>query len=68
MIATADVGRLAAQLLQEKYQGRRVVELEAARRYTPNDVGATFAKILGRPVQTKAVPRETWGALFKSQG
>ena len=45
MIAAVDVGRLAAKLLQEKYQGRRVVELEAAERYTPNDIAATFAKI-----------------------
>ena len=28
----------------------------------------TFAKILGRPVRIAAVPRETWGSLFKSQG
>ncbi len=68
MIATVDVGRQAAKLLTEKYQGRRIVEQEAAERYTPNDVAATFAKILGRPVQAEVVPRESWEALFKSQG
>lgn len=68
MIATADVGRVAAELLQEDWRGCRVVELEAARRITPNDVAATFARILGRPVRADAVPRETWGSLFKSQG
>jgi uncharacterized protein YbjT (DUF2867 family) len=46
----------------------RIVELEAARRYTPNEVAATFAKILGRPVRAEAVPRETWGSLFRSLG
>src|SRR5271157_3320336 len=25
-------------------------------------------KVLGRPVRAEAVPRETWGALFRSQG
>lgn len=68
MIATADIGRLATQLIQEDWQGVRIVELEAARRYTPNEVAATFAKILGRSVRAEAVPRETWGTLFTSQG
>jgi len=68
MIATADIGRAAARLLQEKYEGKRVVELEAAKRYTPNAVAATFAEILGHPVSAEPVPRDTWGGLFKSQG
>lgn len=68
MIATVDVGRVAAELLQEKHRGLRVVELEAVARYTPIDVAATFAEILGRPVRAEAVPRETWNVLFKSQG
>src|SRR5262249_51372899 len=45
MIATADVGRVAAELIQEDWNGCRVVELEAAHRITPNEVAATFAKI-----------------------
>jgi NAD(P)H dehydrogenase (quinone) len=68
MIATADIGTKAAELIQEIWQGVRVVELEAERRYSPNDVAATFASILGRPVRAEAVPREIWGGLFKAQG
>jgi NAD(P)H dehydrogenase (quinone) len=68
MIATADIGALAAQLIGEDWEGVRIVELEAARRYTPNEVAATFAKILGRPVRAEGVARKTWGSLFKSQG
>ncbi|MBS0251991.1 MAG: NmrA family NAD(P)-binding protein [Proteobacteria bacterium] len=68
MIATVDIGRLAAKLIQEKWQGRRIVELEAERRYSPNDVAAAFESLLGRPVRAEAIPREIWGALFKSQG
>jgi uncharacterized protein YbjT (DUF2867 family) len=30
MVATADVGRVAAELLQERWQGHRVVELHLA--------------------------------------
>jgi uncharacterized protein YbjT (DUF2867 family) len=68
MVATADVGRVAAQLLQETWSGRRVVELEGPQRVSPNDLAAAFAEILGRPVRAEAVPRETWGALFRAQG
>jgi len=68
MIATADVGRVGAELLLEDWSGCRIVELEAARRYSPNDVAAAFAQVLGRPVRAHAVPRESWGSLFRSQG
>jgi NAD(P)H dehydrogenase (quinone) len=68
MVATADIGHVAAELLQETWSGRRVVELEGPHRVTPNQIAATFAKLLGRAVRTEAVPRETWEALFKSQG
>ncbi|MGH7992926.1 MAG: NmrA family NAD(P)-binding protein [Limisphaerales bacterium] len=68
MIATADVGRVAAELIQESWIGHRVVELEAAHRVSPNEAADTLAKILGRPVQATAVPRETWAGLFASQG
>jgi uncharacterized protein YbjT (DUF2867 family) len=59
---------VASELLQQIWSGKRVVELEGPQRVTPNDIAATFAKILGRPVRAEAVPRETWGALFRSQG
>jgi uncharacterized protein YbjT (DUF2867 family) len=68
MVATADVGRVAAELLLQSWSGRRVVELEGPHRVTPNDIAAAFAKMLGHPVRAEAVPRETWGALFRSQG
>jgi len=68
MVATADIGRLAAQLLQETWSGHRIVELEGAHRVTPNEIAATFTNLLGRPVKVEAVPRETWESLFKSQG
>jgi NAD(P)H dehydrogenase (quinone) len=68
MIATADVGRVAAELIQKDWHGYRIVELEAAHRITPNVAAATFARILGHPVRVEIVARETWGSLFKSQG
>ena len=68
MVATADIGKAAAALLQETWSGHRVVELEGPRRVTPNEIAATFATLLGSSVRMEVVPRESWEALFKSQG
>ena len=68
MIATADVGRVAAGLLQQEWKGCRIVELESGQRVSPNDAAAAFSRVLGRPVTARIVPRETWADLFTSQG
>jgi NAD(P)H dehydrogenase (quinone) len=68
MVATADIGRVGAEQLQETWTGHRVVELEGPRRVTPNEIADTFAELLGRAVRMDAVPRETWEPLFRSQG
>src|SRR4029077_18092578 len=68
MVATADIGMLAAQLLQETWKGSRVVELEGPTRFAPHDIAGAFSRLLGRPVKAQAVPRESWESLFLSQG
>jgi NAD(P)H dehydrogenase (quinone) len=68
MVATSDVGRVAAELLQENWSGRQVIELEGPARVSPNEIAATFGEIIGHPVRAQAVPRQTWEQLFKSQG
>jgi uncharacterized protein YbjT (DUF2867 family) len=68
MIATADVGRVAADLLQEQWFGKRIVELEGEEPVTPALIAATFSELLGKPVTMQTVPRDTWHALFTAQG
>ena len=68
MVAATDIGKVAAGLLQEKWNGHRVVELEGPTRITPNQIAATFTKLLGKPVHMEVVPRESWETLFRSQG
>jgi uncharacterized protein YbjT (DUF2867 family) len=68
MIATDDVGRTAATLLQEQWEGRRVVELEAAQRVSPNALADAFAKVLAQPVRAETVPRDRWESIFRAQG
>jgi uncharacterized protein YbjT (DUF2867 family) len=68
MTSTEDVGRAAAALLQERWQGKRVVELESAQRVSPNALAAAFAEVLGTPVRVEAVPRDQWESIFRAQG
>ena len=68
MVAAEDVGRAAAELIQQDWTGTRIVELEGPARVSPDDLAAAFAIELGRPVRAVPVPRETWEALFRSQG
>lgn len=68
MVATEDVGRVAAELLQQDWRGQRIVELEGPQRITQYAVAEALAKALGRDVRAQAVPREQWGAIFKAQG
>jgi len=67
MVATEDVGRVAAELLQDDQKGGRVVELEGPRRIAPVEVARAFSEVLGRAVRADAVPRDKWEALFTSQ-
>ena len=68
MVATVDIGKLAAALLQEPWSGHRVVELEGPQRVAPNEIATAFTRLLGKSVRMEAVPRESWEALFRSQG
>jgi len=51
MIATRDVGQVAAELLQDHWQGRRVVEIEGLSRIAPNQIGRELARLLSRDVR-----------------
>jgi uncharacterized protein YbjT (DUF2867 family) len=68
MVATADIGRVAAELLRESWTGRRIVELEGPQRISPDMIAASFARLLGRDVGMTVVPRDTWEDLFRAQG
>ena len=68
MVATADVGRMAASLLRQNWTDHRIVELEGPRRTTPNEVAEVFSRLLGKAVRMEPVARDTWESLFASQG
>jgi uncharacterized protein YbjT (DUF2867 family) len=68
MVATADVGKVAAELLRESWQGLRVIELEGPQRISPLDLATGFARVLGHTVSVEPVPRNNWHSLFSAQG
>ena len=68
MVATADIGFVAAEQLASDWEGVRIEELEGPAHYSANDIAAGFAAALGRPVRAQAVPREQWETLFREQG
>jgi uncharacterized protein YbjT (DUF2867 family) len=68
MVATQDVGQLAAALIREDWRGTRVVELEGPARISPDDLARAFAKVLKRAVRVETVPRESWEPMFRAQG
>ena len=68
MVATADIGRAAAETLLQSWTGQRFLEVGGPKRYSPNEVAAAFARVLQHPVDAASVPRETWHDTFVSQG
>ena len=58
MIATADIGRTAAQALLEPPMHNEIIELEALQESCYADAARILAKLLGRPVEAIRVPEE----------
>jgi NAD(P)H dehydrogenase (quinone) len=68
MIATADIGTTVAAVLQADWRGQRIVELEGPRRYSPHDIAAALATVLGRPVTAQVQPETQWLSTYRSWG
>jgi NAD(P)H dehydrogenase (quinone) len=68
MVSTKDIAKTAAEILEESWQGVRVVELEGPARYSADDVAAALAGALGTEVRNESVQRDSWENLFRSQG
>jgi NAD(P)H dehydrogenase (quinone) len=68
MVATEDIGNLAAQVLQQDWTGNRYIELEGPRRYSQLDAARTWARLLNRSVVANPIPCEKWDALFQQEG
>ena len=68
MVATRDIGELAAKTLQQEWKGNRVLELEGPEKYSPAAAAVAFSRLLGRSVTGHPIPRSEWHRLFVQQG
>lgn len=68
MVATADIGRVAAEALLDGPRGQRVIELEGPERYAPTDIAAIVGEQLGRSITVTPVPAEVQVGMFLSFG
>ena len=68
MVAPEDLGRFAARLLREPVEQTGIHPVEGPERYSPNDVAACFAAVLGRAVRVNVIPRESWEETYRSLG
>ena len=68
MVATEDLGLVAARLLRESAERNSVVYVEGPERYSANDVAKTFAKVLQREVEVAETPRDQWERAYRKIG
>lgn len=58
MVATVDIGRIAADALENAPSGIRVIEIAGPNDYTPEQVAAELSPLVGRQVNAVPVPLE----------
>lgn len=68
MVATVDVGRAAAALLQQGGAASGVVTLAGPQDYAPRDVAAMLAAVRGQPIDVAAVPEAAWPQALAGAG
>ena len=68
VVATHDIGRVAAEALLDPARGTRIIELVGPRDWTPEDVARELAEVLGRDVRVQGLPLEAMVPAFTAAG
>jgi uncharacterized protein YbjT (DUF2867 family) len=68
MIATRDIGHMAAECLLDRCKGKRVLELLGPAEYSPEDVAKAVGRHLGREVSVQQLPLTAVVPTFTSIG
>ncbi len=68
LVATRDIGTAVARLLAEGGSGKRVIELAGPREYSPRDVAAALARIVGKPIAVQQAPEEAMAPALMGAG
>jgi len=68
LVASEDIGKVAAETLTQNWTGIRHIEVAGPEGYSPLDIADAFAAVVGHPVKAIAVSRVEWEMLWVSQG
>lgn len=68
MVAAADIGRVAADLLIEGPGATDLVELHGPDDYSPDDAAVVFSELFCRPVSALPIPETEWPKVFRGSG
>ena len=68
MVATDDIGAVAAKALLEGGKGKSVIELSGPRDYSPRDVAAALTRILGKTITPQQGPESAIVPALQSAG
>jgi NAD(P)H dehydrogenase (quinone) len=68
MIGTADIGALAAALLQETWAGHRIIELEGPSKYSPDDIAKLLSRNFNKQILAKAILDSDFDKTYLSFG
>lgn len=68
MVATSDIGSIAASVLLQEWHGHRIIDLAGPAEYSPMDVASCLSQKLGRGIDTISVPEEEWTSALAGAG
>lgn len=60
MVAAKDISLLATEILQEEWNGHRLIELEGPCRYSTDNVAAIFSHLLKKDITAVVIPEEKY--------
>ena len=69
LVATRDIGLAGAKVLQERWTGERVLEVDGPEGGTDlHEVAAAFGRALGRDVKAVQLPEAAWQSALEAMG
>jgi uncharacterized protein YbjT (DUF2867 family) len=68
MIATDDIGRIAAEAICENWDDTRIIELEGPVSYSPDDVAKHVTQSFGKSIEPILIPESKWLQSMSGQG
>jgi NAD(P)H dehydrogenase (quinone) len=69
LVASQDIGLAGAKVLQERWTGKRVLEVDGPEGGTDLlETAAAFAKVLGRDVKAVQLPEAAWQSVLEAMG